>query len=340
MDKSDDNLEVSIILPTYNEVENLPVIIPKICEVVGAADIRFEVMVVDDNSPDGTADAARALAERYPVRTIVRTEERGLATAVMEGFKQSTADVCVVMDADGSHPIERLPEMIQPVLQGLTPITVGSRNVPGGEIGQWPWYRQLISKTAGLMTFGLTRMTDPTSGFMAVRRAALEGVELNPVGWKIVLEVAVKLRARPVEVPIRFEDRVHGKSKMNPREQWNFIRHLHRLHEYRRPKLMQYFQFCTVGVVGLFVDLATVVAMKELLGLDTRICALGGFMVAVTSNYFMNRYWTFRAVPQQSLMRGYFLFVLVCVFGLLGRMGVVQLMMSLGFDDGNWLHGE
>ena len=105
------NWQVSVVLPTYNESENMPVIIPKICSVLEGSGIRGEVIVVDDNSPDGTAEAARKLAETLPVRVVVRTEDRGLATAVIVGFNLSEAQVCVVMDADGSHPVEKLPDV-------------------------------------------------------------------------------------------------------------------------------------------------------------------------------------------------------------------------------------
>jgi dolichol-phosphate mannosyltransferase len=230
-------LQVSVVLPTYNESANIPVIIPKICSVLEGAGIRGEVIVVDDNSPDGTAEAAGKLAENLPVRIVLRTEERGLATAVIAGFNLSGAQVCVVMDADGSHPVEKLPEMIRPILDDRADMTVGSRHVTDGGIGQWPLHRRIVSKAAAMMTLGLTKMSDPTSGFMAIRRACLQGLELNPVGWKIVLEIVVKARTdRLVEVPITFNDRELGESKMSLKEQWNYIKHLCRLYKFRMKK--------------------------------------------------------------------------------------------------------
>jgi dolichol-phosphate mannosyltransferase len=208
--------------------------IPKICSILRGAAILGEVIVVDDNSPDGTAAAAREMIGNLPVRVVVRTGERGLATAVMAGFNLSEAQVCVVMDADGSHPVEKLPEMIRPILEGRADITVGSRHVRDGGIGRWPLHRRIVSKAAAVMTLGLTNMSDPTSGFMAIRRDGLYGLDLNPVGWKIVLEIVVKAGTdRVMEVPFTFNDRSLGESKMSFSEQCNYIKHLCRLYRFK-----------------------------------------------------------------------------------------------------------
>ncbi len=138
------------------------------------------------------------------------------------------------MDADGSHPVEKLPEMIRPILDDRADLTVGSRHVTDGGIGQWPLHRRIVSKAAAMMTLGLTKMSDPTSGFMAIRRTFLQGLDLNPVGWKIVLEIVVKARTdRLIEVPFTFNDRELGESKMSLKEQWNYIKHLCRLYKFK-----------------------------------------------------------------------------------------------------------
>lgn len=322
-------LDVSVVVPTYNEGENLPLIIPRICAVLKNADLSGEVIIVDDDSPDGTGQVARALAEEYPVRTLVRTAERGLSSAVLAGFDMSEAAVCVVMDADGSHPIEKLPDMIRPILENKADIAVGSRHVQGGAIGQWPLHRRIISKTASLMAFGVTKMTDPTSGFMAIRRSLLDGLELDPVGWKIVLEIVVKSATdRLVEVPITFNDRQRGHSKMSLKEQWNYIRHLYRLYRYKTPGFIEFIKFCIVGFSGVCVDMGVVVALKTLLGLDTRLCAVFGFCVAVSTNYLFNRVWTFQGAGHVPLIRSYATFFSVCSIGFLARLGVMHLLIE------------
>jgi dolichol-phosphate mannosyltransferase len=165
---------------------------------------------------------------------LVRTEERGLATAVIDGFNLSKARVCAVIDADGSHPVENLPDMITPILEDEADAAVGSRHAKGGAIDGWPWHRRLVSRVASLLASGLTTLSDPTSGYMALRRTLLDGVTLAPVGWKIVLEVIVKLGSiRLIEIPITFTDRKLGKSKMSLREQFNYLRHLYRLYIFK-----------------------------------------------------------------------------------------------------------
>ena len=210
--------DVSVVLPTYNESASLPVLIPRIVEVLHRAGLTGEVVVVDDASPDRTADVARQLAATLPVRVLERQGERGLATAVIAGFRMSRADVCVVMDADGSHPVEALPGMVRMILEDKAEIVVGSRHVPGGGSTDWPLFSQLKSRFAASLAVGLSGMTDPTTGYMAVRRSLVEKLTLDPVGWKIVLETVVKAHpARLAEVPIVFTDRTEGQSKMSGR---------------------------------------------------------------------------------------------------------------------------
>lgn len=226
--------DVSVVLPTYNEAENVPRLVPRICEALQRAGIGGEVIVVDDHSPDGTAELARGLAAELPVRVQLRTGERGLAAAVLAGFALSSATACVVMDADGSHPPESLPELIRPVLEGRADVVVGSRYMEGGSTPGWPWRRRMMSRGAGLLARGLTRSSDPTSGFMAARRDLLEELHLEPVGFKIVLEVLARARgARVEEVPIAFTDRRFGRSKMSGGVLLKYLRHLGRLYRFR-----------------------------------------------------------------------------------------------------------
>src|SRR5271157_511991 len=228
------DLETSIIIPTYNEAKNIPLIISKIHDVFRLQNIHGEIIVVDDSSPDGTGKIAESLADKYPVRVLIRRADRGLAASVIDGINLSEAKTCVVMDADGSHPAEMIPEMIKPILNDSADIAVGSRHTERGKILDWPLHRRLISKVAGILARGLTNMSDPTTGFMAIRRDLLDELKLSPVGWKIVLEIVVRLGSkRMIELPITFEDRRFGQSKMSVREQWNYLRHLYHLYRYK-----------------------------------------------------------------------------------------------------------
>jgi dolichol-phosphate mannosyltransferase len=310
-------LDVSIVLPTYNESESLPVIIPKIVDVLTRANIKGEVIVVDDNSPDGTADVGNRLAEQYPVRVHKRLTERGLATAVIKGFDMSEASVCVVMDADGSHPVSVLPQMVSLILNDEADIVVGSRHVEGGGSDNWPLFARFKSKFAAAFARGVTRMTDPTTGFMAVRRELLPNMDLDPIGWKIVLEVVVK--AGPVrlkEVPIIFSDREYGQSKQSLSVLGEYLKHCYKLYRFRYPSLIEFIKFCIVGFSGLFVDLGVVSALKFSFGLDTRLCAIGGFSVAVSTNYLFNRFWTFQSLRNAPWLVSYLKFVAASLLGL------------------------
>jgi dolichol-phosphate mannosyltransferase len=157
---------ISIILPTYNEAPNLEVIIPALSKTLEQTGIPGEILVVDDSSPDGTAETAASLAGAYPVRVHVRKADRGLSKSVIEGFRLAKGEVCVVMDADLSHPVEKIPDMVRPILEGKCDATVGSRYVTGGGAQNWPLVRRMVSKGAGLLAKGVTTLSDPTSGFI------------------------------------------------------------------------------------------------------------------------------------------------------------------------------
>jgi dolichol-phosphate mannosyltransferase len=330
--------DVSIILPTYNEAENIPIIVPRICQTLQQAGIRGEVVVVDDNSPDHTGAIAQKLGEQLPVQTLVRTSERGLATAVIAGFRMATGKIVVVMDADGSHPVEKLPDMVKPLLEDRADATVGSRYIPGGDVDEWAWHRRVISKTAALMTIGLTKMSDPTSGYMAIKKTLLDGLELNPIGWKIVLEIIVKANPkRLLEVPIKFVDRIRGASKMSLTEQRNYLLHLLRLYQFKYAWLSEFFKFCLVGLSGVVVDMGIVFTLKNLFALDTLLCAVFGFLFAVSTNYLLNRYWTFEQGRNTGIVRSYLTFVGVSCVGFVVRLGVMSLFRRYtGLDEGYW----
>jgi dolichol-phosphate mannosyltransferase len=329
-------LEVSVVLPTYNESESLPVIVPRIAQTLKDAGITGEVIIVDDNSPDGTAEVAQRLAEQYPVRVHKRVTERGLATAVLAGFGLSTAKVCVVMDADGSHPVDALPNMVRMILDDKADVVVGSRHVPGGGSKDWPLFSQFKSKLAATLTLGVTSMTDPTTGFLAARRNLLERLDLDPVGWKIVLEIVVKAApVRLAEVPIIFVDRELGVSKQSLGVFGEYLAHLAKLYTYRYPALAELVKFCVVGVFGMCVDLATVIALKEKYNLDTRLCAVFGFIVAVTSNFFLNRKYTFKRARELPFLYSYSTYVGTNLAGLAVRMLTIQALIAMaGMDSG------
>ncbi|MBX5493178.1 MAG: polyprenol monophosphomannose synthase [Chloroflexi bacterium] len=219
---------LSVIVPTYNERETLPILVSRLTRALDQAGLEAEILVVDDNSPDGTAAVAEELAACYPVRVLRRPAKLGLASAVVDALPLARGDLIAVIDADLSHPPEALVPMVGQLLNDpQVDLVVGSRYIPGGGMEDWPWSRQLVSVVANVLARGLTPVRDATSGFFVVRRRALEGVKLNPIGFKIGLEVIARARyGRCVEVPYVFTDRKHGFSKFTPREVLAYLEQL------------------------------------------------------------------------------------------------------------------
>ncbi len=228
--------EVSVIVPTYCERENLTRLLPTLATVLRQARLEAEVIVVDDDSRDGTEQLCSCLAAAQAVRLITRRDERGLATAVLRGLREARGEVCVVMDADFSHPPERVPDLVAAARLPGCDMAIGSRYVAGGAVdANWSWYRRLNSRVASWLARGLTRAADPMAGFFAIKRATLaRATELRPVGYKIALELIVRCDCREiVEVPILFRDRAAGESKLSMTQQWLYLRHLGRLYAAR-----------------------------------------------------------------------------------------------------------
>ncbi|HVR46780.1 MAG TPA: polyprenol monophosphomannose synthase [Candidatus Binatia bacterium] len=226
-------LPFSIVIPTYNEAADIGKLLRALSETFAANGLDGEIIVVDDNSPDGTGDVVEQLSGELPVRCLHRSGKLGLSSAVIEGWKIARPESLALgaMDADFSHDINALPRMVQALESGEYGLAVGSRYVPGGGIANWPRRRIVTSLVACWLARPLTRVKDVTSGYFLVRRDALEGVTLDPIGFKIGLEVIAKAKYRKaIEVPYVFTDRVAGESKLNNREIFNYLRQLRRLY--------------------------------------------------------------------------------------------------------------
>jgi dolichol-phosphate mannosyltransferase len=210
-----DSPSISVIVPTLNEAENIEGIISKI--LAGAASLPIEIIVVDDASRDDTQAIVRRLSETLPVVLLARDAPRdGLAGAVLAGARAARADVVLVIDADGSHPPEKIPELALPVIRGEKDMVIGSRYAPGGSTPGWSRKRRLMSRAASACAWPLTDVHDALSGFFAVRRALLADIPSDAAGFKIALEILVRGgdSIRVGEAPIAFRDRELGQSKM------------------------------------------------------------------------------------------------------------------------------
>jgi dolichol-phosphate mannosyltransferase len=228
-------LRFSIVIPTYNEAGGIERLIEAVDAVFKQNALDGEIIVVDDNSPDGTGAIVDRLADRYPVRCLHRPGKLGLSSGVIDGWKfaRPESEAVGAMDADFSHDPRVITQMVRALENGYD-LAIGSRYVPGGGIENWPWRRKVTSLVAIALAKPLTRIRDITSGFFMVRRSALEGVELDPIGFKIGLEVIAKARYRKaIEVPYVFTDRVAGSSKLNQGEIFNYLRQLNRIYRSR-----------------------------------------------------------------------------------------------------------
>jgi dolichol-phosphate mannosyltransferase len=226
--------QLSIVVPTYNERDRLEQLVAAVFAAAVARNLDLEVVIVDDNSPDGTGDIADALAGRFRLRVVHRSGKLGLGTAVMDGFKVASAPVVGVMDADFSHPPALVPELYRAFLETEADVVVASRYVPGGSTPDWPWRRRLLSRTACLLARGLSPIRDAASGFFLIRAELARGTVIKAGGFKICLELVVRGAARRlVEVPYRFDDRELGASKMSTREAAGYLVQLFDLYRLR-----------------------------------------------------------------------------------------------------------
>jgi dolichol-phosphate mannosyltransferase len=224
----------SIVVPTFREVEALPDLIDRVARVRAANGSIEELVIVDDDSGDGTEALIAARPEPW-IKLIVRKEDRGLSQAVLAGLRAARGELLVVMDADLSHPPEVIGAMQQEILAGAD-FVVGSRYVPGGTTADdWGLFRFVNSQIATLLARPLTRITDPMSGFFALPRAVFErALEPSPLGYKIGLELLVRCGCQNVrEIPIHFSNRTRGQSKLTLEQQLLYVRHLVRLYRFK-----------------------------------------------------------------------------------------------------------
>jgi dolichol-phosphate mannosyltransferase len=233
---------LSIVVPTYNERERLPDLVHAIFRGYAAAGIDGELVIVDDNSPDGTGRMADDLARQYRITVLHRAGKMGLGTAVVAGFEAASSPVVGVIDADLSHPPDMPPRMLAVMARTSADIVIGSRYIPGGGTRNWPLSRRIMSRFACLMARPLTPVVDATSGLFLIRRDLARTVRISAGGFKICLELLVRGRpASVVEVPYVFSDRAAGESKMNTKEALGYFTQLRDLRRFQRsqPPLQQ-----------------------------------------------------------------------------------------------------
>jgi dolichol-phosphate mannosyltransferase len=330
---------ISLVVPTYNERGNINTLVERTGKALASTREPFELIIVDDNSPDGTADAVRALQGDRPwLQLLVRTEGRGLSTAVMAGWDMARGDVLGCMDADLQHPPEVLSNLVETLRTSGADVVVGSRHVRGGGVSDWSLARRFVSWTATVLatmilpgTLGEVR--DPMSGFFLLRRDVIRGGGLKPRGYKILLEVLAKGDyARVREVPFVFEERVEGGSKIGTSIMWDYIVHLARI-SFETGEAARIAKFALVGLSGALVNLFCYRWLVTLPGWTVWLAATSAAAIAIVNNFVWNETFTFpethRASPGSGPMfRRFLMFTLISLVGLLLNVAVVELLVA------------
>lgn len=312
---------VTIVVPTYKEVESLPHLIDRVARVRAEAGLDIDMLIMDDDSRDGSVELLAARPEKW-VQLIVRTKDRGLSQAVLDGARRARGDYLVCMDADLSHPPEVLPAMLAK-LDGGADFVLGSRYVSGGTTSHdWGFLRWANSRVATLLAMPLTSVSDPMSGFFALRRSTFElGKEFNPVGYKIGLELIVKCGCeRVVELPIHFEDRRFGKSKLTLHQQMLYLQHLRRLYIFKFGAWTQLMQFLVVGALGTIVNLVALSALLAV-AVPQRPAIAGAIFFAMCFNFALNRRFSFEHTRHRPWPRQFVGFVAASLLGALINYG-------------------
>ena len=323
--------KLSIVVPTYNESQNIVRILDSIAETLSPY-TAAEIIVVDDNSPDGTAEIASLHAKNISdnkklyVEIIRREGKFGLSSAIIAGIQSATGDLLVVMDGDFSHPPQVIPSIIEGLQDSNCDIVIASRYIKGGSIIGWPFKRRLMSKGATkIAQYGLgIEVRDPVSGFFAFRRDIIHGIKFDAIGYKMLLEILVKTKgARIKEVPYTFTNRRMGTSKLDAGVMFEYVRAVTRLYRYgksmrqkeRRTSvhfLSKAGRFYTVGASGLLVNYIASLLFNTLApNLWYLYSTLIGVLISMTSNFFLNKIWTFEdrkfSVKETGIQFGMFI---------------------------------
>ena len=321
-------LQLSVIVPTFNERDNVTTLFRRL--EAALAGVSWEVIFVDDNSPDGTWDVVRAMArEDSRVRCIRRIGRRGLSGACIEGILASSAPYAAVIDADLQHDERQLPKMLA-LLQGAeADLVVGSRYIAGGSAESFDKQRAGISALATEVAKRVLRVkiADPMSGFFMIRSDRVEQLAplLSTQGFKILLDIVATARGelRIKEIPYTFGTRLHGESKLDSTVALDFLGLV-------LAKLtgdvvsLRFLLFAMVGSTGLLVHLAALFVALEVFGLPFPEAQACGALVAMTSNFILNNFLTYRdqRLKGFAILRGLLLFYLVCSVGLFANVGV------------------
>ncbi|MFP4099538.1 glycosyltransferase [Coleofasciculus sp.] len=333
-------LQFSLIIPTYKEAKNIPQIVEQLSRLLDsqlAGD--YELIVVDDNSPDDTWKVAQELTADYPqLQVMRRIDERGLSTAVIRGWQVARGEVLGVIDADLQHPPELLLQLWSEIQRGAD-LAVASRHVEGGGVSDWSIIRRLLSR--GAQTIGLIllpgvigRVSDPMSGYFMVRRQCLVGRPLSPLGYKILIEVLGRGKVPWIgEVGYVFQERQAGESKVTWKQYVEYLQHLLRL-RLSLGHIGRFIRFGLVGFSGVFVDMAVFYLLREHVELGLTRSAILSAEVAILNNFLWNDLWTFGDISRhqqgwRKRFKRFLKFNVICLVGLILNVLLVNLLFNV-----------
>ncbi len=343
LDPRDTPKRLSVIVPTFNEAANIHELVSRLAALLDKEfGEDYEIIVVDDDSPDRTWELAEALIGAHPrLRVIRRQTERGLSTAVIRGWQAARGEVLCVIDADLQHPPEVTLGLYRMIARGAD-MAVASRHLEGGGVSDWSVVRRIVSRTAQVIGLVILpgvvgRISDPLSGFFMIRRSAIEGVELNPLGYKILIEVLARGRFPWVgEVAYVFQERVRGGSKATARVYLDYLRHLLRL-RFSSTSTNRFVRFALVGLSGVVVDMGLLFLLSDprMLGWGLTRSKLIGSEMAIINNFLWNDSWTFRDLSMKqrgfkARLRRFGKFQLICLAGVV----INAILLNIQF---NWL---
>jgi dolichol-phosphate mannosyltransferase len=334
-------ISLSLVIPTYQEGKNIGQIIALLTDKLDRViPDRYELIVVDDDSPDRTWELAEDLMTEYPqLRVIRRQSERGLATAVIRGWQTARGEILGVIDADLQHPPEVLVKLWQAV-EGGADLAVASRNIEGGGVSEWSLVRRCLSRGAQLLGLVILpevigRVSDPMSGYFCVRRDAIAGRKMSPSGYKILVEVVGRGKIDSIaEIGYEFQERETGESKVTWKQYLEYVEHLVRLRIFRSHRFIR---FLVVGLSGLFVDMMVLYLLTDPTTLDLAIAPskIVAAEMAIINNFLWNDRWTFADLSRsqhrkRQKSKRFIKFNLICLMG-----AVLSVLILTGIY--NWL---
>jgi len=294
------NIDISIIIPTLNEKENINELVKRIIESLN--DIKYEIIFVDDGSKDGTIEGIEKLKKEYKnIKLVERGYRKGLSSAFIDGLKYSNGKYVVLMDADLQHPPELLKKMYEKALEGYD-LVIASRYIEGGKIENWNIIRELISKTSKIIAYILLpetlKVRDPLSGYFLIKKDLLDNFNVsNPFSYKVLLDILVKVNYNKlIELPYTFKEREHGKSKLGKKVIFSYLKQVFLLFD-----VSQFIKFYLVGLSGIVINLLTLYLLISYL--PFYISSFLAILISIIWNFILNDLFVFKIKKRKILER-------------------------------------